>query len=429
MRKNVLIYPGNAYPAEQCYFCLRYSLRYKPIIGNHGHAHFELITEDGYSDFPLITDENFFDFINRFISEKDISFIIPTHDTVADFLAQNQDKLNAVVVCSDGYTAHVCRHKRETYALFSKYDFIPRVYNLNGKIEYPVFAKDDVGQGGKSAGIIRSREEVDRLLQQSSIDYILTEFLPGEEITVDCFTNRKHELLMSIPRHRETILTGMCGRARRIPLTDEIKLIADTINGTLNFRGYWYFQCKKDANGKFKLMEISTRIPGTFTLTKNLDINLPLLALTDFDGLDVTIAPNDYDIIADRGYVIRFKPDIRYDRVYLDFDDTLVSNRETLILPTVTFLFQCLNRKKEVILLTRHAYDIMETLDHIHLDPRLFDRIIEVKDGTNKTDYIKTDKPCIFVDNAFAERLSVKQRLGIPTFDVCNLDCLLEAIY
>ena len=145
--------------------------------------------------------------------------------------------------------------------------------------------------------------------------------------------------------------------------------------------------------------------------------------------MDVTIAPNDYDIMVDRGYVIRFKPDIRYDRVYLDFDDTVVSNREMFILPTMTFLFQCLNHKKEVILLTRHAYNIVETLDHLHIDPRLFSQIIEVEDNKKKSDYIRTDKPCIFVDNAFAERLNVKQTLGVPTFDVCNLDCLLEAIY
>ena len=166
--------------AEQCYFSLRYSLRYKPIIGNHGHAHFEFITEDCFSDIPLITDDNFFDFINHFISENNISFIIPTHDTVADFLAENQDKIDAVVICSDSYTAHVCRHKRETYELFNKFDFVPYVYSVSDDIKYPIFAKDDIGQGGKNSGVIHSKEELDELLQQSSIDYILTEFLPGD---------------------------------------------------------------------------------------------------------------------------------------------------------------------------------------------------------------------------------------------------------
>lgn len=34
--------------------------------------------------------------------------------------------------------------------------------------------------------------------------------------------------------------------------------------------------------------------------------------------------------------------------------------------------------------------------------------------------------PSIFIDNAYSERLAVKQHLNMPTFDVSNFDCLLD---
>lgn len=429
MLKNVLIYPSNGYGAEQVYFCLKESLRYRPIMGNHGSIHAEFITDKCFTSLPLITAPNFLNTLNEFISEHEISFIIPTHDTVADFFAQNQERINACIICSDSSVTRVCRHKRQTYELFRDCSFNPIVYQVGDKIPFPIFAKDDIGQGGKNSCLVYDRHQMEALLKNSEIDYIFTEYLPGNEITVDCFTNGRHELLYIQPRLCETRLAGMSGRARTIPLTGEIAGIAKRLNERLNFRGYWYFQGKQDRTGKYKLMEIATRLAGTFSLTKNLDVNFPLLALTEFDGLEVRIVPNQYDIVSDRAYINRYRINYSFQRVYFDFDDTLVRQRENYIIPSIAFLFQCLNQHKEVILLTRHAHDIRETLQNLHLDINLFRQIIEVAPDKRKSDYIVTDVPAILIDNSFAERMDVKEKCGIPAFDVCNLDCLLEAIY
>lgn len=427
MRKNVLIYPGNSYPAEEIYYCLNKSLRYKPLIGNHGSAHAEFITKEFYADFPLITEKTFFEFINQFIKEKGIEFIIPTHDTVADFLMQNQNMINCTIVCSCSETADICRHKKKTYEMLKGNTFLPKTYSsLDENVKFPVFVKDDIGQGGKNAGIAHNRLELDKILSNTNIEYVISEYLPGQEITIDCFTNKDGELLFCQPRLRETILTGMSGRSRTIECTEDIYSIAKTINEKIRFRGYWYFQCKEDIDGNYKLMEISTRFAGTFCVSKNLDVNLPLLALTDFDDIEVKIIPNKYHVVADRGYINRYMIDIQYDRVYMDFDDTLVFDRKKYIIPTMAFLFQCLNNGKNIVILTRHAYDIKCTLKKLHIDEGLFEKIVEVAPDKKKSDYIKKEESCIFIDNSFAERLDVKNVTGVPTFDVCNLDCLLE---
>ena len=42
-----------------------------------------------------------------------------------------------------------------------------------------------------------------------------------------------------------------------------------------------------------------------------------------------------------------------------------------------------------------------------------------------KSDYIKRENS-IFIDNYFKERLEVKEKLGIPVFDVDAIECLID---
>ena len=57
-------------------------------------------------------------------------------------------------------------------------------------------------------------------------DMIICEYLPGEEVTIDCFTDKNRKLLFCNPRAADRILAGIDVHARRIALTDEIKYIA-----------------------------------------------------------------------------------------------------------------------------------------------------------------------------------------------------------
>jgi len=44
---------------------------------------------------------------------------------------------------------------------------------------------------------------------------------------------------------------------------------------------------KKDINQKYKLLKVSTRLAGTSCLSRNLDVNLPLLSILDFSEKDI----------------------------------------------------------------------------------------------------------------------------------------------
>jgi len=424
MRKVVLIFGGGGYNASQIYFALKDSVRYRPVLASSNDNHSTFICKEAIINLPYDSDPVFVSGMNRCIEENNVEFIIPTHDTAALRLMENAECLKATVVCSPLDTALICRHKSLTYKRLKGLDFVPKVYSRTDDIEYPIFAKDDEGQGGRYSGVVRNRAELNNL--GMGINYILCEYLPGKEITIDCFTDRYGRLRFIQPRVRSRILNGISARSTNIELTNEIRNIVERISERIKFRGYWYVQCRQDINGKYKLMEISTRFAGTFDLSKNLDVNLPLLALRDFENQDIDICPNDYKITLDKSYIDRYRIDYEYKRVYIDFDDTLVFERKRYNTEAMRFLYQCINQGVKIVLITKHAFDIQETMRNIRFSEELFDNIIEVPLDEPKYKFMDCSIPSIFIDNAFEERKLVKSNLNMPAFDVCNIECLID---
>lgn len=424
MKTNVLIFGGGGYNAIQVYFSLKHSMRFHPIMAGSYDNHSTYISNDAIIDLPYTNSNDFVEKLNECILKNDIKFIIPTHDSAALTLMENQDKLLAKVVCSNLKTTKICRYKSLTYKALQDCDFVPTVYSYDSPA-FPVFAKDDVGQGGRNAYLIQNSEDLQKV-KEAKQEYVLCEYLPGMEVTIDCFTDRYGKLRFAQPRYRERLMNGITARTSNAEMTDEFCHIVDSISERIEFHGYWYVQCKQNADGKYKLMEISTRFAGTFDLSKSLDVNLPLLALCDFSDMDVDFKPNRYKISLDKTYIDRYKLDYEYHRVYLDFDDTLVFGREKYNTEAMRFVYQCLNKGISLVLITKHAYDIHETMRKIRLCEGIFDEIIEVPIDRQKYEFMDNSVPSILIDNAYAERKLVKEKLSMPTFDVSNIDCLID---
>lgn len=427
MKKNVLIFHGGTYTAIQIYFCLKDCVNFYPIFASSVYNHGAFLCNDAIINLPYLNEPNFYEELNKCILDLNIEFIIPTHDTIAYELMKHKHEINAIIICSPLETAEICRYKSKTYEILNDYSFVPIVYKKDDdNIKFPVFVKNDMGQGGQDSFKINSQEELNKLLIDNEDKYVICEYLCGDEITIDCFTDRHNNLLFVNPRTRTRTLNGISAHSENIALTNDIYTIAKLISKRIRFRGFWFIQCKKNFKGEYKLLEISTRLAGTFGNSKNLDVNLPLLALYDFSNIDVSIIPNNYNIISDKTYIDRYKIDYKYERVYIDFDDTIVFNKTRYNTEIVRFLYQCLNNKIDIILITKHAYNIHETLDSILLDKRIFNKIIAVPENEFKCKYINNEKKSIFIDNSFVERKAVKENFDMPTFDTCNIECLID---
>ena len=427
MRKNALVFSGGSYPGIQIYYCLQHNKLFHPIAASSYSDHSRFVFKDYVDDLPYIHEESFIEKLNGLIEEKKISFIIPTHDTIALFVIQNQHQINATVVCSPYETALMCRYKSKTYDYLKDCFFIPRVYKSVDEVEqYPVFAKPDDGQGTQGAVVINNDTELKNVFCCGR-DMVVCEHLNGEELTIDCFTNRKRELLFVNPRRRSRIMYGVSVRSNRVELSNEISRIINEINERIVFRGYWFVQLKKSAEGRYKLLEICTRFSGTFGLSKSLDVNLPLLALCDFDGMDVSITPNNYDVCSDKTFIDRYELKIHYERVYIDYDDTIICEDGKAVNPFVlAYLYQCRAKNIEIVVITKHAGSVVDDMKRFAIAPEIFKEIISLTHDQTKIDVMNNNMPSIFIDNSYAERLQAKQALGMNTFDVSNIDCLLD---
>ena len=419
---NILVFPDGEINSIELHdalsTCVNIDLYGASSIERHG----KYVFKKHIPNLPMLNDRLFYDHLNAVIDKYNIDLIFPTHDTVTLELVRNQSNINAKIVAGDLLTVNVCRSKKETYKLFEDCDFVPKQYSIViDSDKFPLFIKPDVGQGSVGAKKILSYDD----LKNIELDeYVVTEFLSGEECTVDCLTDKNGNLVFCSPRSRKRMMAGVCVSGKTEILTDEIKYIAETINSRLKFLGLWYFQIKKDGDGKFKLLEISSRCAGTMCLTRARGVNLPLLSAYVAMGYDINVMPNRYNVEMDRTLISRYEIDYKYDTVYFDFDDTLIVNGN-VNLKAIWFLYQCLNNNIEIILLTKHEKELYDTMKQYKINPNIFTEIIHIAPTDSKSPYIKPDK-AIFIDNAYNERMEVENVHHIPVFDVDNIDVLMD---
>ena len=421
MKKNVLVFPCGSEIGLEVNRGLAHSTHFNLYGASSVNDHGKFVYKN-YIEKELDMDQpDFIAQLNEMIELYQIDFIIPAHDSAVTTLAENQPYIKAEVVTSASETCNLCRSKGETYKLFKKLIPTPTVYHLTDHMEFPVFLKPDIGQGTKGTFMVSSREEVEFYAMKDD-SLLAMEYLPGEEYTIDCFTNYQGKLLFAEGRIRNRISNGISVNSSQVK-NEQFQKIAEIINDTLSFRGVWFFQVKERADGEMVLMEISPRIAGTMALHRNTGVNFILLSLFDRMGFDVTVLQNDFNIEIDRALFSRFTIDIEYDYVYVDFDDTIIVD-ECVNTTLIKFLYQARNDHKKIILITKHLQNLQDKLRRFALSNLLFDEIIQIRKSENKHDFIK-NKKSIFIDDSFEERKAIAAHLKIPVFGLDAIESLL----
>jgi hypothetical protein len=170
-------------------------------------------------------------------------------------------------------------------------------------------------------------------------------------------------------------------------------------------------------------MEIAPRISGTSEIFRALGVNLTLLSLYDRMGSNVQILRNNIDMEIDRALFASFLMPINYTCIYVDLDDSIIVNN-SVNTTIMKFLYQSRNMGINIVLLSRHKQDIKETLKKYSISDLLFNEIIALGDNENKSDFI-TNMNSIFIDDSFAERKEVFDKLRIPVFALDAVESLL----
>ncbi len=423
MSLNVLVFPcGSEIGLE-----IHAALRHAKDVRLHGASSVSDHGEFAYARYRQIAShagsEGLADELNALIDLWAIDIVLPAHDSAIPALAGAAGRLRAPAAVPDADTAMVCRNKNLTYARLRHLGIVPAA--VEGLADaYPIFAKPAIGQGSQGAERVDDSDRHRRLLD-SGIEYVFSEYLPGAEYTVDCISDRDGRLLHAAARTRDRIKSGISVRTEPVAADPAIAAMAGAIAAELRLKGAWFFQVRLDRGGAPKLLEVAPRVAGSMGLSRMRGINYPLLGIYAHLGRPFSVLAQDYPLVMDRALGNRYRAGLRYDRVYLDLDDTLVVDGTPNPL-LMALLYQWSARRVPVALITRHAGRPLDTLARHRICADLFERIVHIEDGSPKSVAIAGDERAIFIDDSFRERRDVHEACGVPVFDLDAVEQLLE---
>ena len=426
MKKNILVFPCGSEIALEIYRSVKYSAHFNLIGASSVDDHGKFVFENYIGGIPFITEPNFLQTMREIVVEQKIDAIYPAMDSVIEILKTNENFLACKIIASCSETTKICLSKSKTYEKLSGIVKIPHVFYSAEQIsDFPVFCKPDIGYGSRGTKKINNKEELNVHLAENP-NSIICEYLPGAEYTVDCFTDFKGNLTVVKPRERCRVMNGISVNTKPVLDNGEFKEFARKIHENLKFDGAWFFQVKRDKNGVLTLLEIASRFGGSSALFRAKGINFALMSLYNAFEIPVSVIENTYDVEMDRALDNKFKINISYDEVFVDFDDCIYLDRENLNMALIAFLYRCINEGKKITLLSKHDDEKLGNLDKL-LDKlrikNLFDRIIHLNATDSKFKHID-NKNSIFIDNSFAERRDIANKCGISVFGLDMVEVL-----
>lgn len=420
---NVLVFPGGMENGIEIFNSLRYC---KEISLFSASSNFPNQAFYLYQNNHICSDvrsSQWVDELNSIIHDCHIDIVYPANSIVIDALQSKKKLIQTDILLPEDDVLNTTRSKKNTINTLKDVIPTPICYNdIQSVTSFPVFAKPDKGYGSQGATVIND------IVALSNIDfnsYIIQELLPGKEYTIDCFSDYNGELLFSSGRERSRIRMGTSMHAE--PITTELesyfKNCAIQILKKILITGAWFFQMKEDKDGQLKLLEIDVRIAGTMCYNRCKGVNFPLLSIYNFYKLPVSILENNNYITLDRCLRNRYIFNYEYDTVYIDLDDTIIVDN-LVNTDMIKFLYQCINKNKKIILLSKHNGEKTEYLIKYHIKD-IFSSIIWLEECDDKYKYIKPDNS-IYIDDSFSQRKDVSEKLGIPTFDPSMIECLID---
>jgi predicted ATP-grasp superfamily ATP-dependent carboligase len=406
-KAKVLVFPCGTEIANEIFASLHQNKTFDVVLASS--------VSGTYCDFrgkdihllPYVTDEKFFDELCNLVKREQISYIFPAHDDAALVFSQLSEKIDAKIIGQSCKINEIVRYKDRTYDYFRNNLPIPQIYqSLDDVLTYPVFVKPKKGQGSFSAFPILNKTEAKRFsIQYDPQDFVIMEFLQGDEYTIDCFSD-KGKLVYFSARTREKTTNGISVISFLVDdafLISQFKKYAGIISESVSMHGVWFFQMKKDRAGNLKLLEIGPRVAGTMMLNRARGVNLVEMALYQSAGFDVSIAHNSQvGVGVGRALAPVFLHKYIYSALYVDFDDTLYLDDSFVNTDLIKLIFQCKNKYIPVHLITKNQ---KKNLEHVLTEYGLrsvFSSIIHLNSNDRKSDFMVGR--AMLIDDSFKER-------------------------
>ena len=423
---NVMVFPCGTEVGLEIHKSLK-NTRFVTLYGSStAPGHGEYVYKNHCEYLPKLDDPAFIDEFAELLVKKKIDLVFPTIEEAIVRLSENRDRFQAQILAPSEKAVKICRDKSLTYLELAGSSYLPEVYaDADAVNEYPVLVKPACGQASQGVRIIHNKGNLIDHLKTSDVRNVICEYLPGDEYTVDCFTDREKNLKYIGMRKRSRTKGGICMTSVAVEADESLCQIAEDISNKLDLRGEWFFQVKRDKHGKCKLMEVATRCAGTMCVNRALNVNLPLLTVLDAIGESTTIESIKGEVTVDRALYNSFRTDLVFDEVYIDYDDTLVIH-DRVNHEAIRFLYQCAERDIPVILITKHHKDIREELLARCISPALFRDIVHITSEDKKVEHVSPTRFALFIDDSFREREEMRKEHGITAIGPESIETLID---
>jgi carbamoyl-phosphate synthase large subunit len=206
------------------------------------------------------------------IQQWGIHVVLPT---VAEELCMIRSSLSGTdvrLILSPQGTLDRCHDKRRLYEWISSVcpEYMVRWQTADGSVLWDperFFLKPAIGRGGRGC-LIGSKQDLAHFIKNSPAanDYIVMEYLPGVEWTVDAYVTQDGLIPLLVPRERLGLSGGISVKGRTVK-DDRVMEASTTVFRNLPCRGPVCVQWKADASGKPKLVEVNPRLSGGVMIT------------------------------------------------------------------------------------------------------------------------------------------------------------------
>jgi len=166
---------------------------------------------------------------------------------------------------------------------------VPRTELLSEEISpdswtYPVIIKPRTGSGSRDITAIMSADELKTM--EPSADFLVQEYLPGEEYSIDMLADAAGRVVAGVPRVRARVDSGVSVAGRTLH-DQELEQFGATVATTVGLSYIANVQVRRDHAGRPALLEVNPRVPGSLPLTVASGVDMPRMALDALRGKEL----------------------------------------------------------------------------------------------------------------------------------------------
>jgi len=225
---------------------------------------------DSFHIVPVASNSNYLKTLQEIITKEHIDYVVPLVDEEVNLLSRFAPELGCRVLVSPYRTISYTSNKRKMYDIAA--DYLPKLFDREDR-DFPMFAKPEVGRGGKGARIVKNRAELQLV---PTTGYVLQEILQGPEVTVDTIFDFDGNLVVAVPRIRSLVEQGIS--ISGLVFHDEVLLrIVKDLSRRVKFVGPINFQFMRRGE-EYRLTEVNARGSGGMGITIHSGVDIPKLA-------------------------------------------------------------------------------------------------------------------------------------------------------